>query len=65
MPLMTSIQSNTCISAFVNSIQAEAEKINIKRHHHFEEAGLKDEYREVLNVLSTLADCYKSRHTSL
>ena len=49
---------------YVGSLQAEAARFNIHRHHHFLEAGLEEEeFTDTIDYLHSLADCYDSHST--
>ncbi|XP_076465690.1 protein misato homolog 1-like [Babylonia areolata] len=59
VPMMTSLQCSTDVGDYVSSLHAEAARFNIRRHHHFLEAGLEEEeFSETLDILHSLADCY-------
>ncbi|XP_046556433.1 LOW QUALITY PROTEIN: protein misato homolog 1-like [Haliotis rubra] len=61
VPVMTSLQSNDSVYNLTSSLHNEASRFNIKKHHHYLEAGLEeDEYRETLDNVSTLGQCYKT-----
>lgn len=62
--MMTSLQCNPCMGDYVGSLQAEAARFNIHRHHHFLEAGLEEEeFTDTIDYLHSLADCYDSHST--
>ncbi|XP_067665143.1 protein misato homolog 1-like [Haliotis asinina] len=61
VPAMTSLQSNSSVYDLTSSLHNEASRFNIKKHHHYLEAGLEeDEYRETLDSVTTLGQCYKT-----
>ncbi|KAK7116070.1 protein misato homolog 1-like [Littorina saxatilis] len=60
VPMMTSLQSGPSVGSHVSSLHDEAARFNIHRHHHFLGAGLEEEeFRENLDRLHSLADCYR------
>lgn len=59
VPVATSLESTASMGEFVSSLHAEASRFNIRRHHHFIEAGLEEEdFTEMLQSLQSLAECY-------
>ena len=60
VPMLTSLQSNPSVGGCVSSLHSEAARFNIRRHHHFLEAGLEEEeFRDSLDQLQALADSYQ------
>ena len=50
------------MGGYVGSLQSEAARFNIRRHHHFLEAGLEEEeFTETLDNLQSLSECYDTQ----
>ncbi|XP_041361041.1 protein misato homolog 1-like [Gigantopelta aegis] len=61
IPMVTSIQSSPDIAAMVTSLHTSASSLNIRRHHRYLEAGLDiDEYKNILDNLQSLSQCYQT-----
>ncbi|XP_071089418.1 protein misato homolog 1-like [Haliotis cracherodii] len=61
VPVMTSLQSNDSVYNLTSSLLSEAARFNIRKHHHYLEAGLEeDEYQETLDNVSSLGQCYQT-----
>ena len=59
IPIMTSLQSTNDVLPHINSMLTEVNKLNIKKFHRFLDAGLEeDDYKETLNNLESLQNCY-------
>ncbi|XP_064609443.1 protein misato homolog 1-like [Liolophura sinensis] len=59
VPIMTSLQNSPEAGTFLQELHGEAKKINIRKHHQFLENGLEeDDFRESLEHIQTLFQCY-------
>ncbi|XP_077989542.1 protein misato homolog 1-like [Glandiceps talaboti] len=61
VPMMTALQSTSCMQNLLNSLYKEGKKLNIKKFHQYLDSGLEvDDYTESLCNLQELSECYQS-----
>ncbi|XP_070581261.1 protein misato homolog 1-like [Ptychodera flava] len=62
VPVMTTLQSTSCMDNLLSSLHTEGKKLDINKFHHYLNSGLEvDDYSESLENLQELAQCYQNQ----